>query len=161
MTTLDLTPLMRSTVGFDHLWKLLETALELPENGGYPPYNIEKLSDERYRIVMAVAGFRPEDLEVVTEPNLLTVRGRRREEGEVEYLHRGIAARAFERRFQLADYVKVRDARLENGLLVIELEREMPEELRPRRITIRTGATLEEGEKPVIEGRVEEEAKAA
>ncbi len=153
MTTLDLSPLMRSTVGFDHLWKLLETALELPENGGYPPYNIEKLGEERYRIVMAVAGFRPEDLEIISEPNLLTVRGKRKEEGDVEYLHRGIAARAFERRFQLADYVKVREAQLKDGLLVIELEREVPEALRPRRIEIKSAA---EAGRPVLEGQAEE-----
>ncbi|GBD42578.1 Small heat shock protein IbpA [bacterium HR40] len=153
MTELDLTPLLRSTIGFDHLSKLLDTALKWDEGASYPPYNIEKLGENRYRIVMAVAGFGPEDLEVVAEPNLVTIRGRRREPEGVTYLHRGIAARAFERRFQLADYVRVSDARLENGLLVIELVREIPEALKPRRIEIR-GAR---GER-VIEHRGDPEA---
>ncbi len=144
MTTMDLTPLLRSTVGFDRLWQALDAALQVEEGSTYPPYNIEKLGEDRYRIVMAVAGFAPEDLEIVSEPNLLTVRGKRKEPEEVVYLHRGIAGRAFERRFQLADYVKVKEARLENGLLVIELEREVPEALRPRRIEIRgAGRTIE------------------
>ncbi len=143
MPALDIAPLLRSTVGFDHLWRLLDQALQVDEGGSYPPYNIEKHGEDRYRIVMAVAGFRPEELEVVTEPNLLIVRGKRHEEPEVEYLHRGIAGRAFERRFQLADHVRVVDARLENGLLVIELVREIPEALKPRRIPIRSERTVE------------------
>jgi len=143
MPAFDIAPLMRSTIGFDHLWKLLDQALQVDEGGSYPPYNIEKHGEDRYRIVMAVAGFRPEELEVVTEPNLLVVRGRRHEEPNVEYLHRGIAGRAFERRFQLADHVRVVEARLENGLLIVELVREIPEALRPRRIPIRSGRTLE------------------
>jgi len=156
MTALDLTPLFRSTIGFDHLSKLLETALQLDENASYPPYNIEKLGEDRYRIVMAVAGFGPEDLEIVAEPNLLTIRGRRKEQEGVTYLHRGIAGRAFERRFQLADYVRVQDARLENGLLIVELVREVPEALRPRKIEIR-GA---KGER-VIEHRGEPQVEEA
>jgi molecular chaperone IbpA len=156
VTALDLTPLFRSTIGFDHLSKLLETALQLDENASYPPYNIEKLGEDRYRIVMAVAGFGPEDLEIVAEPNLLTIRGRRKEQEGVTYLHRGIAGRAFERRFQLADYVRVQDARLENGLLIVELVREVPEALRPRKIEIR-GA---KGER-VIEHRGEPQVEEA
>lgn len=154
MTALDLTPLFRSTIGFDHLSKLLETALQLDENASYPPYNIEKLGEDRYRIVMAVAGFGPEDLEIVAEPNLLTIRGRRKEQEGVTYLHRGIAGRAFERRFQLADYVRVQDARLENGLLTIELVREVPEALRPRKIEIRGAKgerVIEHREQPQME----------
>jgi molecular chaperone IbpA len=156
VTALDLTPLFRSTIGFDHLSKLLETALQLDENASYPPYNIEKLGEDRYRIVMAVAGFGPEDLEIVAEPNMLTIRGRRKEQEGVTYLHRGIAGRAFERRFQLADYVRVQDARLENGLLIVELVREVPEALRPRKIEIR-GA---KGER-VIEHRGEPQVEEA
>ncbi len=154
MTALDLTPLFRSTIGFDHLSKLLETALQLDENASYPPYNIEKLGEDRYRIVMAVAGFGPEDLEIVAEPNLLTIRGRRKEQEGVTYLHRGIAGRAFERRFQLADYVRVQDARLENGLLTVELVREVPEALRPRKIEIRGAKgerVIEHREQPQME----------
>lgn len=154
MTALDLTPLFRSTIGFDHLSKLLETALQLDENASYPPYNIEKLGEDRYRIVMAVAGFGPEDLEIVAEPNLLSIRGRRKEQEGVTYLHRGIAGRAFERRFQLADYVRVQDARLENGLLTVELVREVPEALRPRKIEIRGAKgerVIEHREQPQME----------
>lgn len=143
MPGFDIGPLMRSTIGFDHLWRLLDSALQVDESGSYPPYNIEKIGEDRYRIVMAVAGFTPEDLEVTVEPNLLVVRGKRREDPNVQYLHRGIAGRAFERRFQLADHVKVVDARLENGLLVIELVREIPEALKPRRIEIRSTRTVE------------------
>ena len=159
MATLDLTPLLRSTVGFDRLWQALDAALQIEDNGAsYPPYNIEKLGEDSYRIVMAVAGFGPEDLEIVTEPNLLTVRGKRREPANVTYLHRGIAGRAFERRFQLADYVKVKEARLENGLLIIELAREVPEALRPRRIEIRgAGRTIEHRE---VEAREEGDSES-
>lgn len=154
MTTLDLTPLLRSTIGFDHLSKLLDAALQFDEPSSYPPYNIEKLGEDRYRIVMAVAGFAPDDLEIVAEPNLLTIRGRRKEQEGVTYLHRGIASRAFERRFQLADYVRVHEARLENGLLIVELVREVPEALRPRKIEIRSARAervIEHREQPQLE----------
>ncbi len=139
---LDLSPLMRSTIGFDQLDKLLEAAFrEGARDSSYPPYNIVKLGSGRYRITMAVAGFAPEELEITVQDHVLTVRGRvnRREEG-VEYLHKGIAQRAFEHRFQLADHVRVVGAQFENGLLHIDLERVVPEEVKPRRIEIRTGS---------------------
>lgn len=154
MTTLDLTPLLRSTIGFDHLSKLMDAALQWDDNASYPPYNIEKVGEDRYRIVMAVAGFGPDDLEIVAEPNLLTIRGRRKEQEGVTYLHRGIAGRAFERRFQRADYVRVQEARLENGLLTVELVREVPEALRPRKIEIRSARgerVIEHREQPQTE----------
>lgn len=140
MPAFDIAPLMRSTIGFDHLWKLLDQALQVDEGGSYPPYNIEKHGEDRYRIVMAVAGFGPEDLEVLTEDHQLVVRGRirRREDQGVQYLHRGIARRAFEHRFQLAEQMRVLGASLENGLLVIDLERILPEQPKPRRIEIRS-----------------------
>lgn len=140
MTRLDLTPLFRSTVGFDRLSRLMDSALDFENAPSYPPYNIEKISDNRYRITMAVAGFAEEDLDVVKEENTLTVRGRVVESGSAnedsEFLHRGIAGRAFERHFQLADHIEVRGAEMERGLLHIYLEREVPEAKRPQHIEI-------------------------
>ena len=141
MTGLDLTPLFRSTVGFDRVSRLLESALN--DNGNtaapYPPYNIERVSDDEYRIVMAVAGFGDENIAVTVKENTLLVEGRIADkDDEVRYLHRGIAGRAFERRFELADHIKVDGASLENGLLVIALRREIPEALKPRTIDIKT-----------------------
>ena len=140
MRALDLTPLLRSTIGFDHFSRLLDAAAGLSEGDlAYPPYDIEKRGEDHYRITMAVAGFRPEDLDVTVRESTLVVagRGRPREE-EVSYLHRGIAGRAFERRFELADSIRVVGASLEHGLLHIDLVRELPEEKRPRRIEIVT-----------------------
>lgn len=141
MTGLDLTPLFRSTVGFDRVSRLLESALN--DNGNtaapYPPYNIEKVSDDEYRIVMAVAGFGDDDITITVKENTLFVEGRIADKDEdVRYLHRGIAGRAFERRFDLADHIKVDGAALENGLLVLELRREIPEALKPRTIDIKS-----------------------
>ena len=133
MATLDFTPLFRSTIGFDQLPGLLSHALERPEVG-YPPYDIEKAGEDQYRIVMAVAGFAKEDVEIVQEQNRLTVRGQLKESNGKTYLHRGIATRAFERRFDLADYVEITDATMGEGLLVISLKRELPEALKPRSI---------------------------
>lgn len=142
MRTYDLSPLFRSTVGFDRVTRLLESALKGDENGqsAYPPYNIEKLNDDQYRITMAVAGFGIEDLDITAHPNLLIVQGRAKdsEEGATTFLHRGIAGRAFERRFQLADHIRVDNAALENGLLFIDLVREVPEAMKPRSIQIGT-----------------------
>ncbi|MCY4190465.1 MAG: Hsp20 family protein [Rhodospirillaceae bacterium] len=143
MTGLDLTPLFRSTVGYDRVSRLLESALS--DNGNattpYPPYNIEKLSDDAYRIVMAVAGFSEEDIVITVKESMLIVEGRITEKAdEVRYLHRGIAGRAFERRFDLADHIKVDGATLENGLLVVDLRREIPEALKPRKIDIKTSS---------------------
>lgn len=140
-TTFDFTPLLRSTIGFDHLSRMLDSALHVDEgSSAYPPYNIEKGGEDHYRITMAIAGFRPDDLEVTAEANSLTVKGKRYDDEAVKYLHRGIAARAFERRFQLADHVNVVAANLENGLLQVDLVRELPERLKPRTIGIRSNA---------------------
>ena len=138
MRSYDLSPLFRSTVGFDRMTRLLEAALKADEaNGAYPPYNIEKLGEDQYRITMAVAGFGQEDLEITAQQNSLVVAGKAKKESEEgQYLYRGIAGRAFERRFQLADHIRVTDASLENGLLHIELVREVPEVLKPRTIAI-------------------------
>lgn len=142
MRNFDLTPLMRATVGFDRLASLLDTATRLDEGSlGYPPYNIEKTGEDAYRITMAVAGFGEEDLEVTVRENSLLIKAAKakaEEDKAVTYLHRGIATRGFERRFDLADYIKVTGARLENGMLSIDLEREVPEAMKPRTIAIET-----------------------
>ncbi|MFO7298230.1 MAG: Hsp20 family protein [Pseudomonadota bacterium] len=138
MATLDFTPLYRSTVGFDRISVILSHAMQREESG-YPPYNIEKCGDDRYRIVMAVAGFSKDDITVIAERNRLTIRGQLKEKPERTYLHRGIAARSFERQFDLADYIEVEGATMGDGLLVIDLKRELPEELKPRKIEITTG----------------------
>ena len=140
MTTYDFTPLFRSSIGFDRLPLLLSHALQTDEStASYPPYNIDKLSDDEYRIAMAVAGFGKDDIEIVSEQNKLTVRGQIKEREEKNYLHRGIAARSFQRQFDLADFVKVNGADLKDGLLVISLKREIPEEMKPRKIEIGGG----------------------
>lgn len=138
MATLDLTPLIRSGIGFDQLAGQLAHASERPQTT-YPPYNIEKVGDDRYRVVMSVAGFCPDDIEIVQEQSRLTVRGKMKDSDGRTYLHRGIATRAFERRFDLADYVEVADATMGEGLLVISLKRELPEALKPRSIPINAG----------------------
>ncbi len=141
-TNFDFAPYRRSTVGFDRLFNLLEAGAR--EDDGYPPFDILKDGEDSYRITLAVAGFRPEDIEVVAQQNLLTVTGKRADdEGKGEYLHRGIAARAFERRFQLADFIEAGDASFENGLLSIALKRVVPEAMKPRRIEISGGATAQ------------------
>lgn len=139
MRTYDFSPLFRSTVGFDRVSRLLDAALEGSDSGqGYPPYNIAKVGEDKYRITMAVAGFTEGDVELVQQENTLLVRGRRPEAEDegVSYLHRGIASRSFEHRFQLADHIQVSGASLENGLLDIQLVREVPEAKKPRVISI-------------------------
>jgi len=143
MNTFDLSPLYRTAIGFDRLADMLSNASRLDSNG-YPPYNIESLGEDRYRITMAVAGFGRDELDIVSEQNTLTVSGSKQEagdgeRGEREFLYRGIANRSFERRFQLADHVKVAGADLENGLLHIDLQREVPERMKPRKIEIGNG----------------------
>jgi molecular chaperone IbpA len=138
MATLDFTPLFRSSVGFDRVPMLLSHAMQR-EEGSYPPYNIEKCGEDQYRIVMAVAGFGKDDLEVVAEHNRLTVRGQLKERDGRTYLHRGIATRSFQRQFDLADFVEVTGATMGDGLLVIDLKRELPEALKPRKIEINAG----------------------
>lgn len=136
MRTLDFAPLYRSVVGFDRLASLLEAATSEAASG-YPPYNIERTDENAYRIEIAVAGFRSEELNIEVKENLLTVQGRKAANDDTRrYLHRGLAERNFERRFQLADYVVVTDAKLDAGLLSISLKREIPEALKPRRIEI-------------------------
>tara|TARA_A100000171_G_C2134647_1_gene149293 strand:+ start:448 stop:921 length:474 start_codon:yes stop_codon:yes gene_type:complete len=146
MRTFDLTPLFRSSIGFDRLSQLVDSALRTDEStgGGYPPYNIERLNEQTYRLTMAVAGFREEDLNIVIQDNTLTISGRARpEEENIEYLYRGIAGRAFERHFQLADFIKVGRASLKDGILRIKLEREIPEAMKPRRVNIEQDSTEE------------------
>lgn len=152
MRTIDFTPLYRSVVGFDRLAALLEQAAKAEGPSGYPPYNIESTGENAYRVEVAVAGFKPEELSIEVKENLLTVTGRKAANDEAKtYLHRGLAERNFERRFQLADYVVVTDAALADGLLSISLKRELPEALKPRRIEIATATrkadALIEGEK--------------
>ena len=150
MRTIDFSPLYRSVVGFDRLAQLLETATA-DTASGYPPYNIERTDENAYRIELAVAGFKPEELNIEVKQNLLTVQGRKAANDEQRrFLHRGLAERDFERRFQLADYVVVTEAQISDGLLSINLKRELPNALKPRRIDIALGpasASLIEGEK--------------
>jgi molecular chaperone IbpA len=137
MNRFDLTPYRRSMVGFDHLFDMLENQARANTGDNYPPFNIEKLGNDAYRITLAVAGFRAEDIDITAQQNLLVIQGKRSQEStDGEFLHVGIAQRGFERRFELADYVKVRGADLHDGLLVIELEREVPEEMKPKKIAI-------------------------
>jgi len=143
MTTFDFSPLYRTSVGFDRLASLMSSATRQDQGNSYPPYNIRVTSEDHYRITMAVAGFSEDDIAITSEHNRLLVSGNRADEPEEqgEYLHRGIATRAFERRFNLADHVKVMGASLENGLLHIDLEREIPEEMKPRTIKIGKSAS--------------------
>ena len=141
MRTIDFTPLYRSAVGFDRLAALLDAAAASDSASGYPPYNIETTGENTYRIEIAVAGFKPQDLTIEAKENVLTVQGRKAANDETRrFLHRGLAERNFERRFQLADHVVVTEAQLTDGLLAIALKRELPEQLKPRRIEIKTGA---------------------
>ena len=145
MRNIDISPLMRATVGFDRMMNLLDATQRLDEGAaGYPPYNIEKTGDDTYRITMAVAGFGEDELDVTVKENSLVIKAAKTkaEEGETArtYLHRGIATRAFERRFELAEHIKVTGAGLENGLLSIELAREVPEAKKPRSIKIESAA---------------------
>ena len=140
---LDLTPYRRSTVGFDRLFDLLENNVQRATPDNYPPFNLERVADDRYRITLAVAGFSRDEIEITAQQNLLLVTGRKDEKaGSPNFLHIGIANRSFERRFELADFVLVDDARLNDGLLVIDLVREVPEAMKPRTIAIKQGAPL-------------------
>jgi molecular chaperone IbpA len=142
MNAFDFSPLFRSTIGFDRLTRLVDAASQI-DNGSlsYPPYNIEATGENSYRVTMAVAGFGADDLEVTTKEGSLIVTGKaHKDEDNARYLHRGLARRAFERRFQLADHIRVVGASLDNGLLHVDLVREVPEALKPRKIEITTGA---------------------
>lgn len=140
MRTFDLSPLFRSSIGFDHIASMLDAASRNDQGNGYPPYNIEVTGEDQYRITLAIAGFSADELSVESESNTLKIRGTKEAPTDQRnYLHQGIAARNFERRYQLADYVKITDAQIENGLLHIDLVREIPEAMKPRKITIKTG----------------------
>lgn len=148
-TNFDFTPYRRATVGYDRLFDLLETGTRGDGGDGYPPYDIVREGDDRYRIAIALAGFRPDQIEIVARDNQLTVTGRHAEadqggsgESGSRFLHRGIATRSFERRFQLADYVEVQSADFRDGLLSIALQRIVPDAMKPRRIAINDGAAL-------------------
>jgi molecular chaperone IbpA len=140
MDGFDFSPLFRSTIGFDRLMRLADTATRV-EGATYPPYNIEVTGENSYRLTMAVAGFASADLDVTVKENELLVSGRSQKDERSQYLHRGLARRAFERRFELADHIKVTGASLEDGLLHVDLVREVPETLKPRKIAIATGAS--------------------
>ncbi|MBZ9769243.1 Hsp20 family protein [Mesorhizobium sp. CA14] len=133
-TNLDFTPLFRSSIGFDRILNMLENASRVTAIDNWPPYDIAKAGEDAYRITMAVAGFSQEQLTITHQPNLLVVSGSQSGDDDGQYLYRGIAGRAFERRFELADHVKVVGASLDKGLLNIDLKRELPEEMKPRRI---------------------------
>ena len=138
----DWTPYRRSTVGFDRLFDLIENNARVAQGDNYPPFNIERLSDDKYRVTLAVAGFREDELDIVAQQNLLQVAGRKAELGNDErakFVHVGIANRSFERRFELADFVRVESASLADGLLVIELVREVPEAMKPKKIAVNGG----------------------
>jgi molecular chaperone IbpA len=135
-TMFDLAPLRRSGIGFDHLFEMLGQAMNTENTAKYPPYDIERTGEDAYRLTLALAGWSPNEITVTAEPNLLVISGEKAESEGAQYLYRGIPSLAFEQRFSLADHVQVRDARMTDGLLVIDLMRELPEALRPRRIEI-------------------------
>ena len=151
MNRFDFTPYRRSTVGFDRLFDLLENQARGQGGDNYPPFNIERRDEDRYRITLAVAGFRPDDIDITAQQNLLVVQGKKRDENVAgEMLHLGIANRGFERRFELADYVRVDQAELADGLLVIDLVREIPEAMKPKKIALagqRKLEVVEQGDK--------------
>ena len=151
MNRFDFTPYRRTTVGFDRLFDLLERQARANAGDNYPPFNIERRGDDAYRITLAVAGFRPADLDITAQQNLLVVKGARQETDERNYLHVGIANRSFERRFELADFVRVENADLADGLLTIDLVREVPEAMKPKKILIGDQASLS-----VIDGTANE-----
>lgn len=139
MRHIDFSPFYRSTIGFDRLFQLLDAAGGPDsESNSYPPYNIERLAENDYRLTMAVAGFADDEIKIEVKEQTLTVRAEKKTEEKREYLHRGIAARSFERRFQLADHIEVKGADLKNGLLHIDLVRNVPERMKPRQIAIGT-----------------------
>jgi molecular chaperone IbpA len=165
-TVFDLSPLYRSTVGFDRLLDMLDQSAQLEPMPNWPPYNIEKAGEDQYRITMAVAGFSPDEIELVQQESTLFVNGQKHPEPDgVQVLHRGIATRAFKQSFNLADHVKVTGASLENGLLTIELKREVPEELKPRRIEVASGngakALSQDNQPQQIEHEPQKKSKAA
>jgi len=147
MNRFDFTPYRRNTVGFDRLFDLLERQARNASGDNYPPFNIERRGDDAYRITLAVAGFKPEDLDITAQQNLLVVKGSKPEAEDCNFLHVGIANRSFERRFELADFVRVEQADLADGLLIIDLVREVPEAMKPKKVLIGDQKSLS-----VIEG---------
>jgi molecular chaperone IbpA len=144
MRTFDPTPLWQSTVGFDRLFDLIDSSLNLPGDDNYPPYNIERTGEDAYHISLALAGFTPDEVTVTAEQNMLTVEGHKADKGDHQYLYQG--SRPFRRRFSLADYVQVKGASFKNGLLQIDLVREVPEATKPRRIPIKSGNAATESQ---------------
>jgi len=163
MSRLDFTPYRRSTVGFDRLFDLLEQQARQSSGDNYPPFNIAKRGEDEYRITLAVAGFRPQDLDITAQQNLLVVQGRKRddEDESSEFIHVGIANRGFERRFELADYVRVSSADLADGLLTIDLVREVPDAMKPKKIAVNGGTALSAVPDPRDGRSSQEDADAA
>jgi molecular chaperone IbpA len=152
-TNFDFSPLFRSSIGFDRMLNALEAASRIEQTDNWPPYDIAKTGEDDYRILMAVAGFSQDELAITQEQNMLIVAGERCIDGDTLFLHRGITGSKFERRFELADHVRVVGAHLVNGLLTIDLKRELPEEMKPRKIVIATDAALPEVETKTIEAK--------
>ena len=150
---LNFDPFWRSSVGFDRILELMDESLRYQPENNYPPYNILRTGENSYRISLAVAGFKPEQISVTVQQNTLVVAGRESQKPGQEFVHRGIAARDFERRFSLADFVEVKDASFEDGLLQIDLARELPEAMKPRRIEIRSGKAITDNASKTIEHR--------
>jgi len=140
MTTFDLAPLWRSTIGFDRLIDLMEDTVRMTGGDNYPPYNIERVGEDHYQIAVALAGFTPDEVTITAEQNVLTLEGRKADKGAHQYLYQGISSRPFRRVFNLADYVQVKGASFENGTLKIDLVREVPEAMKPRQIAINAGS---------------------
>lgn len=159
MNAIDLTPLYRNSIGFDRLGGLLDSALRADSvMTGYPPYNIEMLGENRYAITLAIAGFDRSEVEISVEQCVLSVRGKKTDEQERQYLHQGIANRAFERKFSLADHVEVTGAELANGLLTVNLVKEIPEAMKPRKIEINQGRKKAVEQKAIEHGSTKNEA---
>jgi molecular chaperone IbpA len=154
MRNLNLSPFWRSSVGFDRVFDLIENDLRVEQDDNYPPYNIVRTGENDYRISLALAGFKPEQVEIVAHQNMLTVSVRETQKNDQEYLYRGIAGRPFERRFDLADYVQVKSASFEDGLLHIDLVREVPDAMKPRRIQINDGTGTPEKVTTIEQKRV-------
>ena len=144
MRQIDLTPFRRSAIGFDRLFDMLEASARQAASDNYPPFNLERIAEDRYRITLAVAGFSRDEIEITAQQNLLLVKGKKDNSNADQgaYLHLGIATRSFERRFELADFIRVDDARLHEGLLTVDLVREVPEAMKPKTVAIKTGAPL-------------------
>ena len=148
---LNLDPFWRSSVGFDRILDLMDESLRFQPENSYPPYNILRTGENSYRVSLAVAGFKPDQISVTVQQNTLVITGRENQKTEHDYMHRGIAARDFERRFSLADFVEVKEATFEDGLLEIDLVREVPEAMKPKRIEIRSGKALQDNKAKTIE----------